>query len=321
MASSRWRADVAEANLGKIRSASLRNPAPTPSRRAFPGRREPHGADRGSGQGHGAGQGRVRCPRPAHPARNECQGRFPHAEMAADRRQAWIVRHKDAIAQRHGRPVVFVVAGASRRAGRRGGEAIGDLVAVAGLKVGDRLVARVPDGLKDGDKVRPAAQGEAAMNDPCRRPRRHRKSYCRGGQAVPVLTCLSFTIAAGEFLALMGPSGSEKARSSTSSPASTGPDSRRLVVAGQDIGRLAEAELADWRARHVGFIFQFYNLMPVLSARENVELPPLLKNLPVAERRRRAGDALAMVGLADRLEHRPAELSGGQQQRVAIARR
>ncbi len=158
------------------------------------------------------------------------------------------------------------------------------------------------------------------MNDPVVALADIAKSYRRGGQAVPVLTCLSFTIAAGEFLALMGPSGSGKSTLLNLIAGIDRPDSGRLVVAGQDIGRLAEAELADWRARHVGFIFQFYNLMPVLSARENVELPLLLKNLPVAERRRRAGDALAMVGLADRLEHRPAELSGGQQQRVAIAR-
>ena len=158
------------------------------------------------------------------------------------------------------------------------------------------------------------------MNDPVVALADIAKSYRRGGQAVPVLTCLSFTIAAGEFLALMGPSGSGKSTLLNLIAGIDRPDSGRLVVAGQDIGRLAEAELADWRARHVGFIFQFYNLMPVLTAFENVELPLLLTSLGRAERRRHVEAALAMVRLTDRMDHYPNELSGGQQQRVAIAR-
>jgi len=146
------------------------------------------------------------------------------------------------------------------------------------------------------------------------------KTYRRGGQVVPVLGGLSFAIGEGEFLALMGPSGSGKSTLLNLIAGIDRPDSGQLRVAGQDIGQLSEAELADWRARHVGFIFQFYNLMPVLTAQENVELPLLLKDLPRRERRERAAAALAMVGLADRLDHRPNELSGGQQQRVAIAR-
>ncbi len=146
------------------------------------------------------------------------------------------------------------------------------------------------------------------------------KSYRRGQQVVPVLERISFNIAAGEFLALMGPSGSGKSTLLNLIAGIDRPDSGTLSVAGQDIAALEEAELAAWRAENVGFIFQFYNLMPVLTALENVELPLLLKNLGKAERRERAELALSMVGLADRMDHTPNELSGGQQQRVAIAR-
>ena len=146
------------------------------------------------------------------------------------------------------------------------------------------------------------------------------KTYRRGQQVVPVLAGISFDIAAGEFLALMGPSGSGKSTLLNLIAGIDRPDSGELVVAGEDVGRLDESALADWRARHVGFIFQFYNLMPVLSALENVELPLLLKDMGRRERRERAELALSMVGLADRMAHAPSELSGGQQQRVAIAR-
>lgn len=146
------------------------------------------------------------------------------------------------------------------------------------------------------------------------------KGYRRGQQTVPVLTGITFDIMAGEFLALMGPSGSGKSTLLNLIAGIDRPDTGQLIVAGEDIGRLGEADLADWRARHVGFIFQFYNLMPVLSALENVELPLLLKDMSRAERRERAELALSMVGLADRMAHLPSELSGGQQQRVAIAR-
>jgi len=146
------------------------------------------------------------------------------------------------------------------------------------------------------------------------------KGYRRGQQVVPVLTGISFDIAAGEFLALMGPSGSGKSTLLNLIAGIDRPDTGELIVAGERIGTLQEAELADWRARHVGFIFQFYNLMPVLSALENVELPLLLKDMSHRERRERGELALSMVGLADRMDHAPSELSGGQQQRVAIAR-
>ncbi|MFL5388730.1 MAG: ABC transporter ATP-binding protein, partial [Myxococcales bacterium] len=118
----------------------------------------------------------------------------------------------------------------------------------------------------------------------------------------------------------MGPSGSGKSTLLNLIAGIDKPDSGELLVGGEDITRLAEADLADWRAGNVGFVFQFYNLMPVLSAFENVELPLLLTSLSKRERRERVETALALVGLADRMEHYPNELSGGQQQRVAIAR-
>lgn len=165
-----------------------------------------------------------------------------------------------------------------------------------------------------------AAVGDVADVPPLVSLRRIVKSYRRGQQTVPVLAGISFDIAAGEFLALMGPSGSGKSTLLNLIAGIDRPDSGELIVAGEDIGGLSEAELADWRAQHVGFIFQFYNLMPVLSAVENVALPLLLKDMPRTERRERAELALEMVGLADRMAHVPSELSGGQQQRVAIAR-
>ncbi len=146
------------------------------------------------------------------------------------------------------------------------------------------------------------------------------KSYRRGGQVVPVLSDINLDIAAGEFVALMGPSGSGKSTLLNLIAGIDRPDSGELRVGGTDIMALNEAELADWRAGNVGFIFQFYNLMPVLTAFENVELPLLLTGLGARDRRQRVGIALSMVGLADRVAHYPSELSGGQQQRVAIAR-
>jgi len=146
------------------------------------------------------------------------------------------------------------------------------------------------------------------------------KSYRRGGQIVPVLDDLSFDIAEGEFVALMGPSGSGKSTLLNLIAGIDKPDRGELRVAGLDISTLSESDLADWRATHIGFIFQFYNLMPVLTAFENIELPLLLTNLSRRQRRERVELALDMVGLTDRMDHYPSELSGGQQQRVAIAR-
>ncbi|CAN5239161.1 ABC transporter ATP-binding protein [soil metagenome] len=146
------------------------------------------------------------------------------------------------------------------------------------------------------------------------------KSYTRGNQVVPVLTGIDLEIGAGDFIALMGPSGSGKSTLLNLIAGIDKPDSGELVIGGIDITQLDEARLADWRAAHVGFIFQFYNLMPVLTAFENVELPLMLTSLSRAERRERVATALSLVGLGDRVTHYPNELSGGQQQRVAIAR-
>ena len=146
------------------------------------------------------------------------------------------------------------------------------------------------------------------------------KSYVRGGQTVPVLSDITLDIEAGDFIALMGPSGSGKTTLLNLIAGIDKPDSGTLRVDGVDIAALSEAELADWRAAHVGFVFQLYNLMPVLTAYENVELPLMLTPLARAERRARVELVLSVVGLADRMKHYPNELSGGQQQRVAIAR-
>ena len=146
------------------------------------------------------------------------------------------------------------------------------------------------------------------------------KAYQRGGQSVPVLNDISLDIMPGEFTALMGPSGSGKSTLLNLIAGIDKPDSGELRVGGLDITTLSESELADWRAGHIGFIFQFYNLMPVLTAFENVELPLMLTSLARGERRERVDLTLSMVGLEDRKTHYPAELSGGQQQRVAIAR-
>lgn len=163
-----------------------------------------------------------------------------------------------------------------------------------------------------------ASPGAAAR--PIVRITRLAKGYRRGDQDVPVLFDLSLTIAEGDFIALMGPSGSGKSTLLNLIAGIDKPDAGELLVDGLDITRLSESELADWRATHVGFIFQFYNLMPVLDAFENVELPLLLTSLTRRERRERVDMALELVGLSDRRDHYPNELSGGQQQRVAIAR-
>jgi len=146
------------------------------------------------------------------------------------------------------------------------------------------------------------------------------KSYWRGNQIVPVLEDITFDIAEGEFLALMGPSGSGKSTLLNLIAGIDEPDSGLIKVGGIDITVLTEIELAHWRALNVGFIFQFYNLIPVLTAYENVELPLLLSHLSRSERRDHVEMALKVVSLTDRMDHYPGQLSGGQQQRVAIAR-
>jgi putative ABC transport system ATP-binding protein len=144
--------------------------------------------------------------------------------------------------------------------------------------------------------------------------------YRRGVDLVHALEHVTLHIPAGRFVALMGPSGSGKSTLLNLLAGLDRPDTGEVVVAGQPLAGLDEDGLAAWRARHVGLVFQFYNLLPVLTAVENVELPLLLTGLGRSERRRRAEIALAAVGLAERADHRPQQLSGGEQQRVAIAR-
>ncbi len=146
------------------------------------------------------------------------------------------------------------------------------------------------------------------------------KIYKRGSEELKVLDALSLDVPEGEFLALMGPSGSGKTTLLNLIAGIDQPTSGGVFVGGKNIAVLSESDLAKWRSRSVGFIFQFYNLIPVLSAVENVELPLLLTNLSKKERRERALTALKVVGLADRSTHHPRQLSGGQEQRVAIAR-
>jgi putative ABC transport system ATP-binding protein len=146
------------------------------------------------------------------------------------------------------------------------------------------------------------------------------KVYQRGGQEIPVLLGIDLEVQRGDFVALMGPSGSGKSTLLNLLAGIDQPTSGRIEIGGVDIAGLSEGQLADWRAEHVGFIFQFYNLMPVLTAQENVELPLLLTSLSPRQRRERVAQVLALVSLSDRADHYPNELSGGQQQRVAIAR-
>ncbi len=146
------------------------------------------------------------------------------------------------------------------------------------------------------------------------------KHYRRGNQIVPVLTNIQLDVSEGDFVALMGPSGSGKSTLLNLIAGLDKPTSGVLRVGGVDIAALSESALADWRAANVGFIFQFYNLMPALTAQENVELPLLLTSLSRRERREQVELALDLVALSDRRHHYPSELSGGQQQRVAIAR-
>src|SRR5246127_4057446 len=146
------------------------------------------------------------------------------------------------------------------------------------------------------------------------------KNFRRGSEQIDVLQGLSLTVPEGDFLALMGPSGSGKTTLLNLIAGLDRPSEGEVRIGGQMISRMSEAELARWRTRHVGFIFQFYHLLPVLTAYENVELPLLLLPLSSAERKRQVLTALDLVGLTDRMRHRPGQLSGGQQQRVGIAR-
>jgi putative ABC transport system ATP-binding protein len=163
------------------------------------------------------------------------------------------------------------------------------------------------------------------MNAPASSPslvavRQLQKAYRRGSERIEVLQGVDLDIGKGEFLALMGPSGSGKTTLLNLLGGLDQPTGGSIEVGGERIDQLSSGALARWRASHVGFVFQLYNLLPVLTAQRNVELPLLLTNLSAAERRKRAGIALSVVGLGDRLKHYPRQLSGGQEQRVGIAR-
>ncbi len=146
------------------------------------------------------------------------------------------------------------------------------------------------------------------------------KAFTRGGEVIDVLQGLNLDVAAGEFVAFMGPSGSGKSTLLNLLGGLDVPTRGKIVVAGDEITHMSGGRLTAWRARHVGFIFQMYNLIPVLTAFQNVELPLLLTKLSKAERRSHVEASLGIVGLADRMHHYPRQLSGGQEQRVAIAR-
>jgi len=146
------------------------------------------------------------------------------------------------------------------------------------------------------------------------------KAYRRDSMEIPVLRDITLEVPEGEFLGLMGPSGSGKTTLLNLIAGIDRPDAGSITVAGTDVTKLSESQLARWRSTHIGFVFQFYNLIPVLTAFENVELPLLLTSLSKAERRKHVDTALSLVGLADRARHYPRQLSGGQEQRVAIAR-
>ena len=146
------------------------------------------------------------------------------------------------------------------------------------------------------------------------------KTYVRGREKIAALYDITLDIPRGDFVALMGPSGSGKTTLLNLIGGLDTPTAGSIMVDGQHLDRLSSGELARWRAAHVGFVFQFYNLLPMLSAQRNVELPLLLTNLSAARRRQHAEIALTLVGLQDRARHKPKELSGGQEQRVAIAR-
>jgi len=146
------------------------------------------------------------------------------------------------------------------------------------------------------------------------------KSYYRDSFEIPVLNDISLEVPEGQFMGLMGPSGSGKTTLLNLIAGIDRPSAGNVVIGGTNIASLSESNLAKWRSHHVGFIFQFYNLIPVLTAFENVELPLLLTSLSKAERRKHVETALTIVGLGDRIHHYPKQLSGGQEQRVAIAR-
>src|ERR1043165_6537204 len=158
------------------------------------------------------------------------------------------------------------------------------------------------------------------MAEPILQVRNVTKSFARGGETITVLRELNLQVAEGEYLGIMGPSGSGKTTLLNLIAGLDRPERGEVWIGGQGVSKMSEAQLAKWRTRNIGFIFQFYHLLPVLTAYENVELPLLLLPISAQKRKDQVLNVLDLVGLSERLHHRPGQLSGGQQQRVGIAR-
>lgn len=246
---------------------------------------------------------------------------FLSREIKKDEEEPRTALNSSALITRNGKKLVFLIQG-NRVVETKitTGRILGDMTEVlSGVKAGDKVAIKPLNELRDGEKdkgPRKIMESKTVIVG----IRNLVKSYRRGGQILPVLTDISLDVAEGEFLALMGPSGSGKTTLLNLIAGIDRADSGLINIGGIDITSLSETELARWRAANVGFIFQFYNLIPVLTAFENVELPLTLTGLSKKERRDHAEAALSLVNLSDRMEHYPGQLSGGQQQRVAIAR-
>jgi putative ABC transport system ATP-binding protein len=202
------------------------------------------------------------------------------------------------------------------------GRRTGTLVEIKqGLKEGDKVIGKFDQNLRAGSKASIKNKRFALfMEQPLIVVQNLSKSFRRDSLEIPVLRNVSLQVARGEFVAFMGPSGSGKTTFLNLIAGIDKPSEGRIVIAGVDVTELTETQLAAWRSQNVGFIFQFYNLIPVLTAVENVELPLILTPLSKKARRAHAETALEVVGLADLMHHYPRQLSGGQEQRVAIAR-
>ena len=231
---------------------------------------------------------------------------------------------KNAVQSQDGRDIVFVVqhGNAERRAVTVTDAQNDDAAVSAGVSAGESVIVDPPAGLTDGM----AGQGKEAMseNQSTNGALVHvegvEKVFHRGTEDIHVLADLHLQVPTGEFLALMGPSGSGKSTLLNLIGGLDRPTRGTVSVAGERLDQLSDHRLAAWRARHIGFVFQLYNLMPVLTAERNVELPLLLTHLSKAERQKHVETALAVVGLSHRAKHYPRTLSGGEQQRVGIAR-
>ena len=235
-----------------------------------------------------------------------------------------VIVPKNAVLNRDGRDVVFVVQDghAERRAVTVSDTQGDDSVLSAGVAAGEKVIVDAPADLQDGMAVKEkkSMSENKSNNGALVQVEGVEKVFHRGSEDIHVLADLNLQVPAGEFLALMGPSGSGKTTLLNLIGGLDRPTNGTVTVAGERIDQLSDRALAAWRARHIGFVFQLYNLMPVLTAERNVELPLLLTHLSKAERQKHVETALAVVGLSHRAKHYPRTLSGGEQQRVGIAR-